>query len=284
MLGERYCVASESCAFDIIGAELLREVQPGEVVSLDRARARDPPWRSRATRARLLRLRAHLLRAPRLAPRGPRAPGLARADGRDPLARGAGRGRPGDPGARTPGNAAARGYARAAGIPQDDGFDQEPLRRAHVHPARAGAAQARPAAEVQPAARGRAPASAWSSSTTRSCAATRRARSCRCCATPARPRSTCASPRRRSAIPATTGSTCPRARRWSPTGARSTRSPRSSAATRWPTSRSRASTRRSAADARTHCDACFSGEYPLDRTAEANGKFALENELPLVRA
>jgi amidophosphoribosyltransferase len=31
---ERYCVASESCAFDIIGAELLREVQPGEMVSL----------------------------------------------------------------------------------------------------------------------------------------------------------------------------------------------------------------------------------------------------------
>ena len=35
------------------------------------------------------------------------------------------------------GNPAARGYARASGLPQDDGFDQEPLRRAHVHPARA---------------------------------------------------------------------------------------------------------------------------------------------------
>jgi len=31
---ERFCLASESCAFDIIGAELLREVQPGEMVSL----------------------------------------------------------------------------------------------------------------------------------------------------------------------------------------------------------------------------------------------------------
>jgi amidophosphoribosyltransferase len=29
-----YCIASESCAFDIIGAELLREVQPGEMVAL----------------------------------------------------------------------------------------------------------------------------------------------------------------------------------------------------------------------------------------------------------
>ena len=34
ILGDRYCVASETCAFDIIGARFLRDVQPGEVVSL----------------------------------------------------------------------------------------------------------------------------------------------------------------------------------------------------------------------------------------------------------
>ncbi|HEX8067204.1 MAG TPA: amidophosphoribosyltransferase [Thermoleophilaceae bacterium] len=33
-LGDRYCVASESCAFDIIGAELVREVLPGELVAI----------------------------------------------------------------------------------------------------------------------------------------------------------------------------------------------------------------------------------------------------------
>jgi amidophosphoribosyltransferase len=33
-VGDRYCVASESCALDIIGAELLREVEPGEMVSI----------------------------------------------------------------------------------------------------------------------------------------------------------------------------------------------------------------------------------------------------------
>ena len=33
-----------------------------------------------------------------------------------------------------------------------------------------------------------------------------------------------------------------------------------------------------------HCDACFSGEYPLAGTETASGKFALEHELPLVRA
>ena len=33
----------------------------------------------------------------------------------------------------------------------------------------------------------------------------------------------------------------------------------------------------------THCDACFSGEYPLERTDGANGKFALE-ELAVIRS
>src|SRR6202022_2110726 len=32
--GVRYCVASESCAFDIIGAKFLREIEPGELVRL----------------------------------------------------------------------------------------------------------------------------------------------------------------------------------------------------------------------------------------------------------
>ena len=36
-------------------------------------------------------------------------------------------------------------------------------------------------------------------------------------------------------------------------------------------------------DRGAHCDACFSGEYPLAGTEEANGKYALERvELPLV--
>ena len=31
----------------------------------------------------------------------------------------------------------------------------------------------------------------------------------------------------------------------------------------------------------THCDACFTGEYPLERTDAANGKFALEDKTPV---
>jgi amidophosphoribosyltransferase len=34
----------------------------------------------------------------------------------------------------------------------------------------------------------------------------------------------------------------------------------------------------------THCDACFSGHYPLEGTETAAGKFALEAALPLVSA
>ena len=33
-----------------------------------------------------------------------------------------------------------------------------------------------------------------------------------------------------------------------------------------------------------HCDACFSGDYPLERSESAGGKFSLEPSLPLVRA
>ena len=35
----------------------------------------------------------------------------------------------------------------------------------------------------------------------------------------------------------------------------------------------------------THCDACFTGDYPLEHTESANGKFALEDsavELPVL--
>ena len=33
-----------------------------------------------------------------------------------------------------------------------------------------------------------------------------------------------------------------------------------------------------------HCDACFTGEYPLAGTGDAAGKDAFEGALPLVRA
>ena len=53
MLGDdTYCVASETCAFDIIGAQFLRDVQPGEIVSITAQGHPDAPGGAVAARAR----------------------------------------------------------------------------------------------------------------------------------------------------------------------------------------------------------------------------------------
>ncbi len=116
----RHCVASESCAFDIIGAQLLRDVQPGEMVTLSEEG----------------------LSSRMVAPGGRRAFCVfeyiyfARPDSRmnDQVLQVA-RGRMGELlwkeapveadlviAVPDSGNPAARGLARAAGLPQDDGF------------------------------------------------------------------------------------------------------------------------------------------------------------------
>ncbi len=74
---------SESCAFDIIGAKLLRDVEPGEMVTLGEGGLQSRMVAPGGS-ARVLRVRVHLLRAPdsRMSDHG--AAGRARADGRDP--------------------------------------------------------------------------------------------------------------------------------------------------------------------------------------------------------
>src|SRR6266516_855239 len=119
-VGDRYCVASESCAFDIIGAKLLRSVQPGEMVSLSERGLQVRQVVSGEREAFCVFEYIY----------------FARPDSRmngDVLQ--AARGRMGEILAREApidadlviavpdsGNAAARGYARASGLPQDDGF------------------------------------------------------------------------------------------------------------------------------------------------------------------
>lgn len=120
-LDDRYCVASESCAFDIIGAKFMRDVQPGEIVTLG----------ARGIQTRQL-------------PVGAQRPALcifehiyfARPDSQlEGQVLQAVRGRMGELLAKEApvdadlvipvpdsGNPGARGYARAAGLPQDDGF------------------------------------------------------------------------------------------------------------------------------------------------------------------
>ena len=42
-LGDGWVVSSETCAFDVLGAEFVRDVEPGEIVTIDRQgiRSRD---------------------------------------------------------------------------------------------------------------------------------------------------------------------------------------------------------------------------------------------------
>src|SRR3954467_1959811 len=120
-LGDRYCVASESCALDIIGAKLLRDVQPGEMVSLGERGLQVRQVVSGEREAFCVFEYIY----------------FARPDSRmngDVLQ--AARGRMGEILAREApapnadlvipvpdsGAPAARGYARASGLPQDDGL------------------------------------------------------------------------------------------------------------------------------------------------------------------
>jgi amidophosphoribosyltransferase len=117
---ERYCIASETCALDILGAEYVRDVHPGEVVMLDYDGLHSiqaiepereafcvfeyiyfarPDSKFAGTALQVVRGRLGEILA-REAP--------ANADLVIPVP--------------DSGNAAARGYARASGLPQDDGF------------------------------------------------------------------------------------------------------------------------------------------------------------------
>jgi amidophosphoribosyltransferase len=120
MLGDRYCVASESCALDIIGAKLLRDVEPGEVVAIDAGGISTRMVVEGARKAFCVFEYIY----------------FARPDSKmgGTVLQGA-RGRMGEILAREApveadlviavpdsGTPAARGYARVSGIPQDDGF------------------------------------------------------------------------------------------------------------------------------------------------------------------
>jgi amidophosphoribosyltransferase len=120
MLGDRYCVASESCAFDIIGARFLRDVQPGEIVSLtaDGLQVRQGVPSERLA----LCVFEHIYFARPDSRLGGQVLQVARGRMGEILAREA----PVEADLVIPvpdsGNPAARGFARASGLPQDDGL------------------------------------------------------------------------------------------------------------------------------------------------------------------
>ena len=120
-LGGDWVVASETCALDLVGAELEREVAPGELVIIDEdgphTRQAVPPERRR----RALHLRVLLPRPAGLAPRGRRGARGARAHGRAARAEA-----PVEADLVLPipdsGTPAAIGFSRALGIPFSEGL------------------------------------------------------------------------------------------------------------------------------------------------------------------
>ncbi|HEX5923874.1 MAG TPA: amidophosphoribosyltransferase, partial [Baekduia sp.] len=119
-LGDRYCVASESCAFDMLGAEFVREVAPGEMLSLGE-RGIDVRQVVPRTRDAFCVFEHIYFARPDSTLEGRLVYESRRKMG-EVLAREA----PVDADLVIPvpdsGNPAARGYARASGLPQDDGF------------------------------------------------------------------------------------------------------------------------------------------------------------------
>ena len=115
-----YCVASESCAFDLIGARYLRDVEPGEVVTLDADGMHSRIVAGGQRRAFCVFEYIYFARPDSLM--GGSRLQVSRARMGEILWREA----PVDAdlviAIPDSGNAAARGLARAAGLPQDDGF------------------------------------------------------------------------------------------------------------------------------------------------------------------
>ncbi len=116
----RYCVASESCAFDIIGATLLRDVEPGELVTLGEQGLESRRVLPDARKAFCVFEYIYFARP------DSRMNGQVLQVARGRMGENLARESPADADLVIPvpdsGNAAARGYARASGLPQDDGF------------------------------------------------------------------------------------------------------------------------------------------------------------------
>ena len=115
-----YCVASESCAFDLIGAKYLREVLPGEVLTLTDGGVRTRMVASGERRAFCVFEYIYFARP------DSKMAGTVLQVARGRMGEILWREAPVDADLVIPvpdsGNPAARGLARAAGLPQDDGF------------------------------------------------------------------------------------------------------------------------------------------------------------------
>jgi amidophosphoribosyltransferase len=203
-----WVVASETAAIDIVGAVLVRDVEPGELVTIDEQRLHS---RRFADPTPVLPVRVGLPGPPRPPPgrrqRAQRAapPWVAGSP------RGPGRRRRGDPGARGRPRRRRRVRRSESGIAFADGLVKNRyVGRTFIQPTQSLRQMGIRSSSPRCARWSR--AAGWSWSTTRSCGATPPGSWSRCCARPVPPRCTCGSPRRRSPTPATTASTWLRGR------------------------------------------------------------------------
>ena len=209
---DEWIVASESLVLENGDYEIVRDVDPGEAIFITLDGEMNSSQCAHEPAARAVLVRVRLPRPSRLVMNGisvyearlRMGDRLADHD-RDPHGQGRHRRRHADPRLVAPRRDAGRAEARHR-VPR--GLLQEPLRRPHVHHARAGAAQAERCARSStpwaPSSRAR----TSSSSTTRSCAARRRRRSSRWRAPRVRTRSRSRRRRRPCATRTSTASTC----------------------------------------------------------------------------
>ena len=204
-----WVLASETAALDIVGAEFVRDVEPGEIVILEQGHA-PRSVRYAAAQPALCVFELIYFARPGFVHGGPQPVRGPAQDGDAARPRAPGRDRPGHAraGHRRPGRGRLR---RGVRDPVPRGPGPQPLLGPHVHPALPDDAPAGRHDQAQPAPRGRPrPAPDRRRRLDRAGhhdQADRRAS----CARPARPRSTSGSAPRRSSTPASTGST-PRSR------------------------------------------------------------------------
>ena len=164
-------VASESCALDLVGAEVVREIAPGELVVIDEEGVHAQQAVPQEGPGKFCIFEFFYLRAARLDDRRRRDPRRARTHGRAARPRSSGRGRPGSWPIPDSGTPAAIGYSRESGIPFHEGLIKNRyVGRTFIQPEQ-GMREQGISRQVQPA-DGTSPASASSSSTTPSSAGT----------------------------------------------------------------------------------------------------------------
>ncbi len=256
-------ISSETAALNIIGAQFVREIQPGEIVIVDEKHGlRSERVELEGARPALCIFEFIYFARPDTVMAG-RTLHVVRQEMGKHLALEA----PVEADLVIPvpdtGMPAAIGYADASGIPYGEGLIKNRyVHRTFIQPDDAAAPGGHPH-EAQPAAPRSSAASASSSSTTPSSAATPPASSWTCCSAPAPKRCTCASARRPSSSPATTASTWPRGPSSSPRTRASTRSRAKVGATSLHYLTLDGLQASTGLPRDQFCRACFDGEYPI---------------------